>query len=194
MKQYSYASYIKLHYITKFVILVFLPISLFSQTITGKVYDNETTVKGIKVYNINQKTLTFTNNEGDFMISAVVNDTLLFESLFHHSKMVKLKENDFEDIVVFELQKSVNALGEVIISDDNEDFNPLEYTQNAERALERDMKKNMQLYIPQSSYSSGMNFVAIAKMIGKLFKKKNKAKPVDYITHKDLDSLFKKDD
>ncbi len=180
--------------LVKYLILFLLPTCIFSQTITGKVYDNESTVKGIKVYNISQKTLTYTNNEGDFAISAVINDTLLFESLFHHTKMVKLKQTDFEDVAVFELTKSVNTLGEVLISDDVVDFNPLEYTQNAENALERDMKNNMQLYIPKSSYSNGMNFVKIAQMIGKLFKKKDKGKPIEYITHKHLDSLFKKDD
>lgn len=194
MNHYCHKPYIICYFILKYILLFLLPISIFSQTINGKVYDNESTVKGIKVYNINQKILTYTNNEGDFTISAIANDTLLFESLFHYTKMIKLKESDFNDIVVFELKKSLNALGEVLISDDNEDFNPLEYTQNAESALERDMKNNMQLYIPESSYSSGMNFVAIAKMIGKLFKRKNKKQPVAYVTQKDLDSLFKQDD
>lgn len=179
---------------TNYIALLLLPIHVFSQSINGKVYDSESTAKGIKVYNISQKTLTYTNSEGDFSISAIASDTLLFESLFHHSKLVKLKQSDFVDIVVFELKKSVNSLEEVVISDIDEDFNPLEYTENAERALKRDMKNNMQLYIPQSSYANGMNFVEIAKMIGKLFKKKNKSKPIEYITHKHLDSLFKTDD
>ena len=177
----------------KYIILLLFPIIGFSQNIKGKVYDNESTVKGIKVYNVSKKILTYTNEDGDFEISAIVSDTLLFESLFHHSKIVKLKQIDFEDVRVFELNKSVNELGEVLISNDDEDFNPLEYTQNAERALDRDMKNNMQLYIPQSSYSSGLNFVEIAKMIGKLFKKKNKSEHIEYITYKDLDSLFKVD-
>lgn len=178
----------------KYLVFFLLPLSLFSQTIKGKVYDSESTVKGIKVYNISQKSMTFTNNEGDFTISATTNDTLLFDSLFHHSKMVQLKQTDFTDVVVFELKKAVNELGEVLISNDEDDFNPLEYTQIAERAMERDRKNNMQLYVPQSSYSNGMNFVAIAQMIGKLFKKKNKPKPIEFIEYKDLDSLFKKDD
>ncbi|GAL70981.1 hypothetical protein [Jejuia pallidilutea] len=178
----------------KYIVLLLFPLSLFSQTIKGKVYDTESTVKGIRVYNVSQKRLTYTNNEGDFSISASVNDTLFFESLFHHSKMVKLKQSDFDDIAIFELKKSVNELDEILLSDDKNKFNPLEYTQNAENALARDRKNNMQLYVPQSSYSNGMDFVAIAQMIGKLFKRKNKPKPIEFIEYKHLDSLFKKDD
>lgn len=167
---------------------------MMSQNITGKVYDNETTVKGIKVYNISQKRVTYTDEKGDFEISAVINDTLFFESLFHHPKHVILKETHFNDVTVFELRKSVNTLGEVIITDENgEKFNPLEYTDVAESALKGDIKNNLHMYIPESSYSRGMNFVEIAKLIGKLFKRKNKPTPAARIQYKHLDSLFKKD-
>ncbi len=180
--------------LVKYFILLILPLQLFSQNIRGKVYDNETTVKGIKVFNISQKTVTYTNNEGDFAITAVVNDTLLFESLFHHSKLIQLKQSDFVDVAVFELKKSVNELNEVLVSKNDEDFNPLEYTQTAENALKRDIKNNMQLYIPESSYAYGMNFKKIARMIGKLFKNKNRINTPKIIEYKHLDSLFKKDD
>lgn len=185
-------SLIKLRF-SKYFILLLFPITMFSQTINGKVYDNESTVKGIKVYNLSQKIVTYTNNDGDFEISAVVNDTLLFESLFHYSKMAQLKESDFEDVVVFELRKSVNALGEVFISDNEEEFNPLEYTQEAERAFKRDMKNNLQLYVNKSEYDKGINFKKLFKSIGKLLKNKNKPKPVEFIEYEDLDSLFKND-
>lgn len=167
---------------------------MLSQNIKGKVYDNESTVKGIKVLNVSQKIKTYTNDEGDFSLSAKVSDTLFFESLFHEPKYVILKKINFEAITVFELKKTLNALGEVLISDkNNERFNPLEYTEIAESAMARDIKRNTHLYIPQSSYSNGMNFIAIAKLIGSLFKRKNKPKPIEYITYKDLDSLFKND-
>lgn len=194
MQNYSYTLQIKRNKLVKYIILFLLPYGVFSQTINGKVYDNESTVKGIKIYNITQKILTYTNNEGDFAITAVVNDTLFFESLFHHPKMIQLKQSDFQDVVVFELIKSVNELGEVLLSREDDDFNPLEYTQIAERAFERDRRNNMQLYIPQSSYSNGVNFKKLAKMIGKLFKNKNRVSAPKVIEYKHLDSLFKKDD
>lgn len=179
----------------KYLILLFFPTIMFSQTINGKVYDNTSTAKGIKVYNLSKKILTYTNSEGDFTMEATVNDTLLFESIFHISKMVRLKETNFKDIVVFEINKRVNELDEVLLSNEKaENFNPLEYTNVAEEAMKRDIDRNLHLYIPQSSYSNGMNFVALAKMIGKLFKRKNKPKPVELITYQHLDSLFKKDD
>ncbi|TBN06629.1 hypothetical protein EYD45_01730 [Hyunsoonleella flava] len=177
----------------KHLLLLLFPLTLISQNIKGKVYDSESTVKGIKVYNVSQKRMTYTNNDGDFSISAVVNDTLLFESLFHHNKMIQLKQSDFDDVVVFELRKSVNALGEVLISNDDEEFNPLEYTQEAERAFERDMKNNLQLYMNESEYDKGVNFKKLFKSIRKLLKKKNKPKPIEFVTYDDLDSLLKHD-
>ncbi|MGC6430776.1 MAG: hypothetical protein ACON5F_07025 [Jejuia sp.] len=178
----------------KHLTFLLLPFSLISQNINGKVYDNESTVKGIKVFNVSQKIKTYTDEEGNFIISAKVSDTLFFESLFHEPKYIQLKKINFEDVTVFELKKTLNALGEVLISnEDTERFNPLEYIEIAENAMARDLKRNTHLYIPQSSYSNGMNFIAIAKLIGSLFKRKNKPKPVEYVKFKDLDSLFKND-
>lgn len=181
----------------KYFIFFLLPISLFSQNIKGKVYDNQSTVKGIKVYNVSKQTKTYTDGEGEFTIAASVNDTLFFESLFHHPKHAKLKQIDFEDVVVFELKKVVNELGEVLLSNEKtKAFNAEEYTDATGLALANDIKNNPHLYLPESSYSNGANIFGLIGMAIKLFKKKDKykPKPIEYVSYKHLDSLFKKDD
>ncbi len=85
-----------------FISLLCLPFVHNAQTLKGKVYDAEATVKGIKVTNETQKRVTATDNEGNFTIEAKVSDTLLFESLFHHPKAVILTQTHFEDTTVFE--------------------------------------------------------------------------------------------
>lgn len=178
----------------RYFVFFFLPLGIYSQNIKGKVYDHQSTVKGIKVYNISTKTKTYTDDKGEFSIAAAVGDTLFFESLFHLPKHQKLREIDFTDIAVFELKKMVNELGEVLISNEKaKAFNVKAYTSATGSQLGNDMKNNPHLYMPKSSYSNGINFVALAKMIGKLFKKKNKPKPIEFIEYKDLDSLFRKD-
>lgn len=179
----------------KHFIFLLLPLTVISQSIKAKVYDNETTVKGIKIYNISKQIQTYTDEEGEFNITASVNDTIFLESLFHYPKRITIQPFHFKNIVVFELKKSVNALGEVLLSNKNEDkFNPLEYTQTAESALARDIKRNQHLYIPASSYTNGANFGEIFKLIKKIFrKKKNQHSNKKFISFKILDSLFKND-
>ncbi len=178
-------------------LLVLLPLFFaMSQNIKGKVYDNEATVKGIKVHNISKQLKAYTDNSGEFAIPAQVNDTLVFESLFHNHKVVKLKATDFDDIVVFELKKRLNTLEEVLLVDENAKSKPdSEMKAAAERYIANDQKINPHLYMPQSSYSYGANFGELFKLIKSIFKnkKKHKEKPEQLVNFKTLDSLFKND-
>lgn len=177
----------------KYFIVFLLPLSIFSQNITGKVYDSETTIKGIDVFNISQKTRTFTNDEGNFTINASVGDTLSFHSLFHNQKIIKLKQVDFEGIIVIELSKTINRLNEILLQNniDSRMFNAVKQKKAIEQTIEEDSKVNPHLYENYSQY--GLDFIRLAKLIGKLLKK-NKAKADELVTSKTLDSLFHKDD
>ena len=72
--------------------------SIQSQTLKGKVYDSKSTVKDIKVLNKTQNRLTVTDENGDFSIVANINDTISFESVFYHPKLVVAKQIHFDDI------------------------------------------------------------------------------------------------
>lgn len=174
----------------KCLLLFLLPFTLVSQEITGRVFDAETTIKGAKIFNKNKNNFTYTNEYGYFNINASVSDTLLFTSLFHEEKILKLTNNHFEGTLVVELKKIINNLDEVLLANEKrEEFNNENYTQNLGLQMQNDIKNNPHLYGVMPQY--GLDFVKIASIIGKLFKKKKtKETLVKPITHKALDSLF----
>ncbi|WP_341215514.1 hypothetical protein [uncultured Wocania sp.] len=173
----------------KFAIIFLLPIFMFSQNITGKIYDQESTVKGAKIYNTIKRITTYTDNQGDFKLSASVNDTLIFTSLFHKEKRLKLIKNHFNEVLVIELKKIVNDLDEVLITKENKTFNEKTHTTDLGLQLKNDIKNNPHLYgLPPSG---NIDFIKIFGLVSKLFKnKKVKTPPIVKITYKQFDSLF----
>lgn len=102
------------------LILLLLPIPIVAQTINGKVYDAETTVKGALVVNVTQNIMTYTNDEGDFKIKAQTKDTLYVSSLFHTKTFIEIREQDFNQVVVIEVKKTINELDAVLLRDERE--------------------------------------------------------------------------
>ncbi|MDT0557579.1 hypothetical protein RM697_02890 [Ichthyenterobacterium sp. W332] len=181
----------------RFFLFIFLlnitTVPLIAQNITGKVYDAETTVKGIKVINISQNSFTVTDSHGNFSIAAKVNDTLSFQSLFHYKQDIVINETHFEGIFVFELKKIVNELDEVFLSKEPEQplFEEKSYNTNLKQTIQNDIKKNPHLYRPQSM-NQGVDLIALLSLVGKLFKNKRKAQKVIVrpITYEQWSILF----
>jgi hypothetical protein len=176
-----------------FLIVIILPKFILAQTINGKVYDAETTVKGALVVNVTQNIMTYTNDDGDFEIGAKVQDTLYISSLFHTKTFIEIKAQDFKHVVVIEVKKTINELDAVHLRDERErKFDSVKTASQLKNQIHEDLKNNPIQYQPPPSGNA--DFMAIFKMIGSLFKsKKPKEIPVIPITYKDLDSLFKKD-
>ena len=177
----------------RFVYLFFFFISTisFSQTLKGKVYDSEATVKGIKITNTTKNTKTVTDDKGEFQIAASVNDSIQFESLFHHPKIIVVTQKQLEELTVFELKKKVNELDEVLLSDDPKE-KPLEekaYNEKLNEILKEDMKQNPHLYQPPGT-QYGVDFVYLIGQFIKLFKKKKKAPEFIPITYGQINTLF----
>ncbi|MBU2952019.1 hypothetical protein KO493_15070 [Tamlana agarivorans] len=170
-------------------VLLLLPLTTLSQQLKGKVYDSETTVKGIVVYNISDYSKTFTDDDGNFIIKASKNDTLSFHSTFHYKKIIVLKEANFNQVMVIELQKTVNALKEVLITNNYKDFNEAKAEKTLAEEITKDTKANPHLYGTYSSY--GLDFVRLYKLVYKPEKSKNQPQ---VINAKNLDSLFQHDD
>lgn len=163
-----------------------------AQILEAKVYDNTATVKGIKVINKTQNSVTTTDEEGNFLLIAKVSDTITFESLFHHPKNVVLKAYHFKDETVFELKKIVNELDEVEIKERAKEltFNKETYNKELQSLIKEDMKRNPGLYAPAGA-TYGVDLFALIDMVVKLFKRKDKYKAPVYqpVTYEQLDSL-----
>jgi hypothetical protein len=179
---------------TAFIISVLLPFSVLSQTIKGKVYDDAATVNGAKIVNITQQRLTYTNDKGDFEIGAVIGDSIVFSSLFHFEKTIKVTKSSFEDLMVVELKKVVNELDEVVLTKEiitEKDFDPVVESEVLQTQILNDIKANPHLY--SKSPSGNADIIAIVGLIAKLFKsKKPKKEAVTYVTLNQLKQLFSK--
>ncbi|WP_073086095.1 hypothetical protein [Winogradskyella jejuensis] len=164
-------------------------ISLWSQEVNGIVYDAESRVKGVKVLNITQKILTTTNDQGEFTLKAKVSDTLSFQSIFYKPIFTIVKADYFEGTYVFELQKIINELDPVNIKDKPKAklFGEAAFNANMKQIIALDKKKEPQKYTAAPKY--GLDFIQVAKLIGKLFKKKKKPTP-NTITYNQYKLLF----
>lgn len=178
-----------------FISLLSLPLGLNAQTLKGKIYNTTTTVKNIKVFNDTQNRVTATNENGHFNINAKVNDTILFESLFYHPKVVILNQTHFDGVAVFEVEKIVNELDEVEIKAEPEQpvFTEEVYNNELQNIIKEDIKNNPHLYQPAGA-TYGVDFIAIIGLVAKLLKNKNKYKAPIYkpIKYTQMDSLFGK--
>ena len=178
------------------LLIIFLSFSFIgtSQTLKGKVYNSISVVKDIKVLNKTQNRLTVTDKNGDFSIEAKVNDTISFESVFYHPKLVILQTSHFDDINVFEIKKITNQLDEVEIEAEPEQpvFEAETYNTELRNLIKEDIKRNPGLYRPANA-TYGVDFVYLIGQVVKLFKRKKKKSPqYNPITYEQFNSLFDK--
>ncbi len=177
-----------------YISLLCLPLVISAQTLKGKVYDATSTVKNIKVFNDTQNRVTATNDEGNFIINAKVNDTILFESIFYYPKVVILKQSHFDAIAIFEIKKIVNSLDEVEIIAEPEQpvFTEKIYNIELQNLIKEDIKNNPGLYQPAGA-KYGVDFIAIIGLVAKLLKSKKSKLPIyKPISYTQMDSLFDK--
>jgi hypothetical protein len=148
-------------------------------------------VKGARLINKTQNILTYTHTEGQFSIEAKLNDTLVISSYFHATKTIIITPYYFENEVVIELKKITNELDEVQVTKVLEKrFDSIAAKTEIKSQLANDIKNRPYLYGEQPS--SNIDFVAIGRLIGNLFKNKNKPPEIVYIKTEDLINLFKK--
>jgi len=169
-----------------------LPITVSSQTVSGKVYDDETTVSGVEINNVTKKIMTLTDDDGNFKIKASINDTLVFKSHFHLPQPLIVNQNHFEDVIVIELKTIVNELDKVYVEKMNaKEFEAMEVENTMIKQLKSDMELQPYLYEPPPILN--MDFKAIGALIAKLFKNKNKSEPITMANYYDLKALFESD-
>ena len=178
----------------KVIILFILPFSLISQTISGRIYDQESSINGAKLININNNMISYSNDKGIFKIKASINDTILVSSLFHEKQRIFISKKHFDVINIVELKKRINELNEIILNKElyPKSFNEKTYSTSIKEQIKNDIKLNPYLYGVEPN--GNIDFVKIVTLIGKLIKKKKvKDIPKIFATYKALDSLFSND-
>ncbi|WP_053977614.1 carboxypeptidase-like regulatory domain-containing protein [Mangrovimonas xylaniphaga] len=173
-----------------FVLICILSSNLASsQTLKGKVYDAETTVKGAKIININKNHFTYTNDNGDFNLKATPGDTLTFHSLFHESQQLVLKPNHFKETIVIELKKVTNTLDEIIIIVESEKvFDSTKFQSSLHKQLKT--KKSNFPFTYSDSYTPTIDLIKLGKLVSELFKRKQVDTAILYASYEDFNELF----
>lgn len=168
---------------------------VWSQTMTGTIYDDKEVIEGVLVKNLTTKMATLTNDEGRFEINASAQDSISFYVFTHEAKTMVLKENvDYTGIVI-ELTRKVNQLDEVIVQ---KEVMPVFEKKEFANTFENQMQKNVELYPELYKFNSNpnnnLNFVNIGKRLWKLIKKdRPKPPPFVPITLEQYILLFKED-
>lgn len=171
---------------------------MLSQNISGTLYDAEGPISGARIMNITSKSITSTDGSGNFKFYGKLKDTVIFSSLFHHTKQQVITASHFEGVQVFELKKIVNELDEVAINGPvtPKEINAEKETKRVNKQFKTDVERNPHLYRRPNTNSGPIDFIEIGRRVAKLLKRKTskETEPVETsITSDDFETLFKSD-
>ena len=161
-----------------------------AQVITGKIYNDKSTIEDVIVTNITQSKTTYSNSEGNFKIDATINDSIRFTAGFYTTQFLKVKAIHFEEIFIIELKTDLNELDEVLLSNELKEkvFDEKKESVELQNLIKEDIKNNPHLYQPAPSGNA--DIFAIVGLVASLFKNKKSKKetviPLDYNDFKDL--------
>lgn len=178
----------------KLLLLLFACTSqlIYSQThklLRGKVMSDNFLLQNVDVINKDTQTGTRTNEKGEFILSASVNDSILFYVKDYTLKGIKLSLQDLEtNNIIVRIDKTPEELKEVIIRrvDIGWKFDEkLERQKREEAGLRRRANALKVQGVNNGTIENGMDFVKIGKKLGRLFKGKDK-KEIPEIEFKEL--------
>lgn len=178
----------------KLLLLLFACTSqlIYSQThklLRGKVMSDNFLLQNVDVINKDTQTGTRTNEKGEFILSANVNDSILFYVKDYTLKGIKLSLQDLEtNNIIVRIDKTPEELKEVII-------HRVDIGWKFDTKLERQRRKEAEVLkkanalkvqgVNNGTIENGMDFVEIGRKLGRLFKGKDK-KEIPEIAFKEL--------
>lgn len=184
-----------LKYFYIFLLFVQISFSQKSKMFRGKIICDDLALPKVEVVNETRKTIVISNDEGRFSILVSENDVLFFLSKkCELTKIVASKTIlDDADFVVSLKTRSIE-LDEVEIKSDKKTLLKVTYGDISDIKLAKEAARPKNgIYTGQ--ITQGSDLIEIGRMIGKLFKKKNKEKdalPVDFkkAIKSNFDTLF----
>lgn len=134
-------------------------------------------LQNVDVINKTAQTNTKTNEKGEFILAANVNDSILFYDKDYHLKGIKLSFEDLEtNNIIISIDKKPEELKEVVIRKVDVDWKYDKKWEQIKRDEVAVYRKSNQLKNPgvyDGTITNGMDFVKIGKMLfGDLFKGK----------------------
>ncbi len=153
-------------------LFVFLTQFTFAQThklLRGKVMSDHFLLQNVDVINKTTFTETKTNEKGEFIIAASVNDSILFYDKDYELKGIKLTPEDLENNnMIVSIDKKPEELKEVLIHKVNVDWEfdkKWEQLKRNEVAVYRQSRQLKNPGVYDGTINNGMDFVKIGKMI-----------------------------
>lgn len=186
--------------ITSLVALFLFAVQLaFSQSekpVHGKVTTDGFPTGGIEVINQTNGTVVVTDASGKFSIPAKVGDVLIFAGKNYTARKITLNQKDFGKTgVETNMNQETIQLVEVEITKEVDDVKLVPPIVEPLRSVDNILNNsptNMMVY--NGAIMHGLDFVAIGKMVGKLFKGKKKDKVMSNIEIKEyVSDNFNKD-
>ena len=143
-------------------------------SIKGRLLYRNSNVIAANVINNSAQLNTITNGEGEFEIPVRVGDELIFSSVQYKIRMVKVTAEIIKkNRLVVSINERINILDEVVVGPENqqkfldmkkEEFKRVDYTQDKSTKLINRAADDRQLV-------NGLNFVNVAKLLGRLLYK-----------------------
>jgi hypothetical protein len=164
----------------KFYILsitIFYSLLGFSQSakiVKGKIVSENSSISNAEVINVRTKTVVVSNEFGEFSIPAQRNDLLVIVAKDCFEKKVYMSSILLsQDKISIEVIRKANELKEVVIR--KEEFvTPADIASTASVNKYNTMIRANQTGVYTGETVNGTDFIAVGKMIGKLFKRKRK--------------------
>ncbi|WP_055436553.1 hypothetical protein [Lacinutrix algicola] len=172
------------------LVILFCPITLLAQTVNGVIYNTTSTVEDIKIENLSNKKITYTNKNGAFTITGKTNDTLKVSAFLYNTQNIIVKPIHEKEALVIQLKEAKNTLEEVNINGTEKekiaDIKTIET--NLKSAILEDINNNPHLYgrMPEGN----LDIIKVIGLVAKLFENKNKADPFVSVSYENLISLF----
>ncbi|MEL1242600.1 hypothetical protein [Flavobacterium flavipallidum] len=177
----------KLHFsILFFSIISTLSFSQNHKLLRGKVLSDNFLLQNVEVINKNTETVTKTNEKGEFILTAAINDSILFYDKNYHLKGLKLSLEDLENNnIIVSIEQKPEELKEVKIhkvSVDWEFDKKWEQLKRDEVAVYRQSKQLKNPGVYDGTITNGMDFVKIGKMLfgDKLKRKKSATSTIEF--------------
>lgn len=161
----------------------------------GKVMTDGIPIGGIEVINQTNSTVAVTDASGKFSISAKVGDVLIFAGKNYTAKRIRLRQKDFEKKTIeTALNQETIQLVEVEITKEVDDIKLEAPTAVPLRSVDNILNSPTNTMVYNGAINHGLDFVAIGKMIGKLFKGKKGDKAIANVDVKEyISDNFNKD-
>lgn len=158
----------------KLAVILLISIIQFSysqskKVISGSVFSQNLLIPGVEIINLSTEKSTTTNANGEFLIAAKINDSILIFHKDYELKGIKISSDDLNTTKIkIEITRKAEELKEVVIHQVNIDWKldkKWEKEKNHEIAMEKKAKalKNSGVY--NGTIPNGMDFVKIGKMI-----------------------------